>query len=54
MTIRIQVDPDTAQTKVFFVLPDDIPPHPLAISREIVSLAPKAEGFPGRSHEQMK
>jgi pimeloyl-ACP methyl ester carboxylesterase len=25
------------------VLPDDIPPHPLAISREIVSLAPKAE-----------
>ena len=25
------------------VLPDDIPPHPLALSREIVSLAPKAE-----------
>jgi pimeloyl-ACP methyl ester carboxylesterase len=25
------------------VLPDDTPPHPLAISREIVSLAPKAE-----------
>ena len=25
------------------VLPDDIPPHPLAISREIVALAPKAE-----------
>ena len=25
------------------VLPDDIPPHPIAISREIVELAPKAE-----------
>src|SRR5216110_2269869 len=25
------------------VLPDDIPPHPLAISREIVNLAPNAE-----------
>ena len=25
------------------ILPDDIPPHPLAISREIVNLAPNAE-----------
>jgi pimeloyl-ACP methyl ester carboxylesterase len=32
----------SCQTPIL-VLPDDIPPHPLAISREIVSLAPNAE-----------
>jgi hypothetical protein len=30
VTIRIQVDPDTAQTKVFFVLPDDIHDGPVS------------------------
>jgi len=30
VTIRIQVDPDTAQTKVFFVLPDYIHDGPVS------------------------
>ena len=37
MTIRIQVDPDTAQTKVFFVLPDDIHDGPVSAVGTFVS-----------------